>query len=80
MRAVKCDILGASEKELRNRRQWLLSERMRQRRQELGFSQQKLSERSGLTLSQIQKLEQGVIVDPHASTLTKLADALGLQV
>src|SRR5829696_8400375 len=46
-------------------------------RKEQGLSQQALAVKSGLTVSFVSKLEQGVIQDPHYSTLSQLAYALG---
>jgi transcriptional regulator with XRE-family HTH domain len=45
-----------------------------------GLSQEELARRSGLATVTIAKLEEGRIVDPKASTLLKLARALGCQV
>lgn len=56
------------------------STRIRTRRKELGLSQQRLAEKAGLALSQVSKLEQGAITDPHVSTVRKLAKALEISV
>lgn len=40
------------------------------------MSQETLAQKSGMTFSQVAKLEQGYIKDPHLSTIRKLAKAL----
>jgi len=57
-----------------------IGQRLRAVRRGAGISQQKLSELSGVTLSQLSKLEQGVIRDPHASKLMSIASALNVSV
>src|SRR5829696_1573124 len=57
-----------------------IGQRLRAVRRGAGISQQKLSELSGVTLSQLSKLEQGVIRDPHASKLISIASALNVSV
>jgi transcriptional regulator with XRE-family HTH domain len=48
-------------------------------RRERGYSQDKLALEAGLTRGALSKLEKGT-VDPHASTLAAIADALGVPV
>jgi transcriptional regulator with XRE-family HTH domain len=48
-------------------------------RRERGYSQDKLALESGLTRGALSKLEKGT-VDPRASTLAAIADALGVPV
>jgi len=57
-----------------------LSDQIREVRKERGISQQRLAERAGLALSQVGKLEQGAITDPHIGTLRQIATALGIPV
>jgi transcriptional regulator with XRE-family HTH domain len=50
--------------------------RVRERRKELGFTQEQLASQTGVTLSAVQRLEGGRITDPHYSTLEGIARAL----
>jgi transcriptional regulator with XRE-family HTH domain len=50
--------------------------RVRERRRELGFTQEQLASQTGVTLSAVQRLEGGRITDPHYSTLLSIANAL----
>lgn len=56
-------------------RQAILGERVRARRQELGLSQEQLSEKAGLDRTYVSSLESGRR-NPAFSTLLKLASAL----
>lgn len=47
-------------------------------REQRGWSQVKLAKRSGLTQSEISRIELGGIVGPSLSTVSALANALGL--
>lgn len=47
-------------------------------RKEKGWSQQKLAQEAGLSLTGITKMEQGITTDPVISSLRKIADALGV--
>src|SRR5215211_493749 len=58
----------------------VLGSRMRERRRERGLSQERLANQAGVTLSAIQRLEAGQVSDPHYSTLTGIAHALGTTV
>ena len=53
---------------------------MRERRTALGFSQENLAHRAGVSLNAVHKLEAGRITDPHFSTLSGIAHALGITV
>jgi len=53
----------------------MLAENIKKYRKKLGWSQQKLAEKSGLSYNAITKLEQGVAKHPTIQTVTKLADA-----
>jgi predicted ATPase/DNA-binding XRE family transcriptional regulator len=51
---------------------------LRQYRLTAGLSQEALAERAGMSARGISDLERGVRTAPHASTVSRLADALGL--
>ena len=53
---------------------------IRARREELEWSQTDLSRESGVPLSTVQTLESEVYRRPQRQTLTKIAEALGLNV
>jgi transcriptional regulator with XRE-family HTH domain len=55
-----------------------LAENIKKFRKSKGWSQHKLSNEAGLSLTGITKMEQGVTTDPAISTLVKVADALGV--
>lgn len=61
------------EKDYRIRGDVVRYERKRQR-----MSQQRLAEKSGLSLGQVSRIESGKIGSPHFSTIEKIAAALGL--
>ena len=52
---------------------------IRRRRGELGFTQEELAERAGIAPTSVVRLENGEIMRPRISTLTKLAGALGIK-
>jgi transcriptional regulator with XRE-family HTH domain len=54
----------------------VLGSRVRERRTALGFSQENLAHRAGVSLNAVHKLEAGRITDPHFSTLSGIARAL----
>lgn len=54
----------------------MLEQRIKQVRKKVGWSQQKLAEKAGLSLAVITKIEQGVAKRPSIQTMMKLADAL----
>lgn len=56
----------------------MLEQRIKQVRKKVGWSQQKLAEKAGLSLAVITKIEQGVAKRPSIQTMVKLADALGI--
>lgn len=58
----------------------VLGPRMRERRTALGLSQEAVARKAGLSLNLVNKLENGVVTDPHYSTLVGLAGALGVAV
>lgn len=53
-----------------------MGERIKQRRMELGISQDELSKRSGLSRVQISNLERGECRNAHGKTVMALALAL----
>lgn len=57
----------------------LLGEAVRDKRKEVGFSQEKLAERAGLSTVFISRIERG-IESPSVDNLLKVAKALGLKV
>jgi len=54
--------------------------RVRTRRQGLRLSQEALARQADVSLSLINQLERGLIHDPHYSTLSGIAEALGVSV
>jgi len=56
----------------------MLEQKIKQVRKKVGWSQQKLAEKAGLSLAVITKIEQGVAKRPSIQTMMKLADALGI--
>jgi transcriptional regulator with XRE-family HTH domain len=61
------------ERDYRIRGDVIRYERTRRR-----MSQQRLAEKSGLSLGQISRIESGKIESPHFSTVEKIAKALGI--
>jgi transcriptional regulator with XRE-family HTH domain len=57
-----------------------IGDRLRQLRKAKGLSQMALARESGLSLSIITQLEQGLTADPKLSTLKALAKALGCKI
>jgi transcriptional regulator with XRE-family HTH domain len=57
-----------------------LGSTVRNRRRELGLSQEGLAQAAGLTWGSVQRLEAGKVTDPHYSTLRQIAGALGTTV
>lgn len=53
----------------------MLAKNIKKYRKKLGWSQQKLAEKSGLSYNAITKLEQGAAKHPTIQTVMKLADA-----
>ncbi len=58
----------------------MFGDRIREARKARKLSQNKLANKANVTLSLVSKLEQGVINDPHYSTLNNIASALGMSV
>ncbi len=57
-----------------------LRERIKTARKALGLSQEALARRADVSLSLINQIERGVVVDPHYSTLVSVAEALSMSV
>ena len=57
----------------------LLGENVRAKRKEVGFSQEKLAEKAGLSTVFISRIERG-IESPSVDNLLKVAKALGVRV
>jgi len=53
----------------------MLEQRIKQLRKKIGWSQQKLAEKAGLSYTVKTKIEQGVAKRPSIQTMVKLADA-----
>jgi transcriptional regulator with XRE-family HTH domain len=56
----------------------LIADVLKKLRKEKGWSQQKLTEKAGLSYAVVTKVEQGITTDPALSSLIKIADALGV--
>ncbi len=56
-----------------------LAEELKVRRQKLGLSQDRLAEKTGLSMAQISEIERG-IANPTLLTLEKIADSFGIPV
>jgi transcriptional regulator with XRE-family HTH domain len=54
----------------------MLAKRVKEFRQQKGWSQQKLAEKTGLSFNTITKIEQGIGDSPTLKTLLKLSDVL----
>jgi transcriptional regulator with XRE-family HTH domain len=55
-----------------------IGDRLRQLRKQSLMTQEKLAERSGVAVSTIIRIERNQ-VEPHGSTIRKLAEALGVE-
>lgn len=56
----------------------MLSKRLKELRRGVGWSQQKLAEKAGLSYNAITKIEQGAAKRPTIQTMVKIADAFGV--
>ena len=54
--------------------------RVRNKRKDLGLSQEALAREAGVSLNLINKIERSVITDPHFSTLIGIAEGLDMPV
>src|SRR5215203_6078414 len=57
-----------------------LRDRIKTARKALGISQEGLARRADVSLSLINQIERGVVVDPHYSTLVSIAEALSMSI
>jgi transcriptional regulator with XRE-family HTH domain len=57
-----------------------LAERIRTARKDRHLSQEELAYRAGLSIRAYTSLERGEALDPHYSTLVKLANGLGVPI
>ena len=57
-----------------------IGDKVRATRKAAGISQEEVARRAGVSLNVINRLERGVILDPHYSTLRGIARALGVPV
>lgn len=57
-----------------------LTENIKKYRKQLGLSQRELSKISGVPLSMLTKIEQGVSTQPTIQTVAKIAEALKLSI
>ena len=57
-----------------------IGRRVRAKRRALDLSQDALARRADVSLSLINQMERGIITDPHVTTLTAVASALGVPV
>lgn len=53
---------------------------VRSKRRDLGLSQEAVARRADISLNVVGRIETGVITDPHYSTLSSIAEALGVSV
>jgi transcriptional regulator with XRE-family HTH domain len=56
------------------------SSRIKAARKVRGLTQEDLARRAGVNLNVVGSLERGDTLDPHYSTMSKLADGLGMSV
>ena len=57
-----------------------IGKEIRKARRDRGLTQEELARRANISLNGLAQLEQGGRTDPHYSTLSKLAVALGVSV
>lgn len=58
----------------------VIGDRMREARRAAGLTQEETARRAGLTLKAVGEVERGEVQDPHFSTLSGIASALGITV
>jgi transcriptional regulator with XRE-family HTH domain len=54
--------------------------RIRAARKAANLSQEELARRAGVPLNRVGRIETGVVMDPHFSTLNSIAEGLGVSV
>ncbi len=57
-----------------------IGSRIKTARKIAGISQEELARRAGMSLKGMGDIERGGIEDPHYSSLSKIADALGMSI
>ena len=58
----------------------MLKQNLKRIRKQTGLTQQALAQKSGVSMAEVQYLEQGRIVDPSMSILKKLSKALNVTI
>jgi transcriptional regulator with XRE-family HTH domain len=58
----------------------VIGDQMRKARRAAGLTQEETARRAGLTLKAVGEVERGEVRDPHFSTLSSIAHALGMTV
>lgn len=58
----------------------MIVENIKKYRKKMGWSQQKLAEKTGLSYNLITKIEQGASVNPTMDSLIKIADAFNISI
>ncbi len=57
-----------------------IGDRIRTARKAAGLSQEELARRAGMSLKGMGDIERGLIPDPHYSSLSKIANGLGVPI
>jgi transcriptional regulator with XRE-family HTH domain len=57
-----------------------IGKRVRDAREARGLTQEELARRAGVPLNRVGRVETGAVTDPHYSTLSRIADGLGMSV
>ena len=57
-----------------------IGSRIRAARKAANLSQEELARRAGVPLNRVGRIETGVVMDPHISTMNSIADGLGVPV
>ncbi|PLS84027.1 MAG: hypothetical protein CYG60_20130 [Actinobacteria bacterium] len=57
-----------------------IGKRVRTAREARGITQEELARRAGVPLNRVGRIETGAVTDPHYSTLSRIADGLGVSV
>jgi transcriptional regulator with XRE-family HTH domain len=58
----------------------MIAKRLKELRKKVGWSQQKLAEKAGLSYNTITKIEQGAATKPTIQTMIKIADAFQISI
>ena len=58
----------------------MIAKRLKELRKRIGWSQQKLAEKAGLSYNTITKIEQGAATKPTIQTMIKIADAFKISI